>query len=235
MAVNKIARQRRQGRQPTLRALRMAALALAIGAPWAHGLTTQAWAQPSNPLMPANPPSHPQPSPAKGSALQGADPTEAPTTFWYDGRRSRPLWRDRERQAEFPLPQGDTTPGNRPNPNLGDKSNRPEHARLKAISDTPKNNVLRSPVFLDNPGAGGAPRALPGGILIEFKAPLDAATARMQLRAEGLVPVRPVVGERIWLVASAPGLPCLELANRLHESGRYASVQPNWWQPRGMK
>jgi hypothetical protein len=38
-----------------------------------------------------------------------------------------------------------------------------------------------------------------------------------------------------WLVSSAPGLPALELANRLYESGDFLAASPNWWRPRALK
>ena len=90
----------------------------------------------------------------------------------------------------------------------------------------------RSPLFFDNPSLNGTPRALPGGVLVELKTPADPETVRQQLQSDGLNPVRAIVANRVWLVASPPGLPALELANRLQQSGRYASAQPNWWQPR---
>ena len=44
-----------------------------------------------------------------------------------------------------------------------------------------------------------------------------------------------VDGSGLWLVGSEPGLPSLDLANRLYESGDFAVAAPNWWQPRALK
>ena len=142
-------------------------------------------------------------------------PTAAPTTSWHDGRQIRGLWIDSTREAEFPTRGG----GN---------------VQPKAVppSASQSAQTQRSPLFFDNPALNGTPRALPGGVLVELKTPTDAEVARLQLESDGLTPVRAIVGNRIWLVASPPGLPALELANRLQQSGRYASAQPNWWQPR---
>ena len=142
-------------------------------------------------------------------------PTAAPLTSWHDGRQTRGLWLDPTREAEFPTRGGGTV-------------------QLKEAprSATQSAQTPRSPLFFDNPALNGTPRALPGGVLVELKAPTEADTARLQLESDGLTPVRAIVGNRIWLVASPPGLPALELANRLLQGGRYASVQPNWWQPR---
>lgn len=142
-------------------------------------------------------------------------PTAAPVTSWHDGRQTRGLWLDPTREAEFPTRGGGTV--------------QPKEAPRSATQSA---QTQRSPLFFDNPALNGTPRALPGGVLVELKAPTEADTARLQLESDGLTPVRAIVGNRIWLVASPPGLPALELANRLQQGGRYASVQPNWWQPR---
>jgi len=155
---------------------------------------------------------------SSGSTSGGSEPpTAAPVTSWHDGRQTRGLWLDPTREAEFPTRGGGTV--------------RPKEA-TRAIAQPTQSQ--RSPLFFDNPALNGTPRALPGGVLVELKVPAEAEadTARLQLESDGLTPVRAIVGNRIWLVASPPGLAALELANRLQQGGRYASVQPNWWQPR---
>ncbi|NBW45617.1 MAG: hypothetical protein EBR45_08615 [Betaproteobacteria bacterium] len=153
---------------------------------------------------------------SSGYASGGSEPpTAAPVTSWHDGRQTRGLWLDPTREAEFPTRGGGTV--------------QPKEAPRSATQSA---QTQRSPLFFDNPALNGTPRALPGGVLVELKAPTEADTARLQLESDGLTPVRAIVGNRIWLVASPPGLPALELANRLQQGGRYASVQPNWWQPR---
>lgn len=89
-----------------------------------------------------------------------------------------------------------------------------------------------SPVFRDE---GGAPLALGGGVIVRLR-DADRPDARARLAAAGLMPVRQIDPEgRAWLVESPPGLPSLELANQLHESGRFESATPNWWRPRALK
>jgi hypothetical protein len=154
-----------------------------------------------------------------GFASGGSEPpTATPATSWHDGRQTRGLWLDPNREAEFPTRGGGTVqPKETP-------QTTPQAAQAP-----------RSPLFFDNPALNGTPRALPGGVLVELKTPADTDAARLQLQSDGLTPVRAIVRDRIWLVASPPGLAALELANRLQQSGRYASVQPNWWQPRVAK
>ncbi|NBT78261.1 MAG: hypothetical protein EBQ78_01080 [Betaproteobacteria bacterium] len=151
-----------------------------------------------------------------GAASAGAEPpTVAPVTSWHDGRQTRGLWLDPTREAEFATRGGGTV--------------QPKQAPQAA---TQPSQAQRSPLFFDNPALNGTPRALPGGVLVELKIPTETNAARLQLESDGLTPVRAIVGDRIWLVASPPGLAALELANRLQQGGRYASAQPNWWQPR---
>jgi hypothetical protein len=153
---------------------------------------------------------------SSGYASGGSEPpTAAPLTSWHDGRQTRGLWLDPTREAVFPTRGGGTV--------------EPKDAPRSAPQSA---QAQRSPLFFDNPALNGTPRALPGGVLIELKVPTETDTARLQLESDGLTPVRAIVGNRIWLVASPPGLPALELANRLQQGGRYLSVQPNWWQPR---
>jgi|GEM_PF-1071451 len=161
----------------------------------------------------------------------------SPSASWHDGKQTRGLWMDPAREAEFPSPtslgpaqagaaiagQGSGSAGSRP---------AAAGATVRSKDLASPGQALRSPLFFDNPSLNGTPRALPGGVLVELKTPADPDSARLQLQSDGLSPVRAIVANRIWLVASPPGLAALELANRLQQSGRYASAQPNWWQPR---
>jgi hypothetical protein len=161
----------------------------------------------------------------------------SPSASWHDGKQTRGLWIDPAREAEFPSPTGiGPTEAGAAITGMGSGSagSRPAGAgaTLRPKDLASSGQALRSPLFFDNPSLNGTPRALPGGVLVELKTPADPDSARQQLQSDGLSPVRAIVANRIWLVASPPGLAALELANRLQQSGHYASAQPNWWQPR---
>lgn len=87
----------------------------------------------------------------------------------------------------------------------------------------------QSPVFRDSP-AGGSLRALPGGLVVTFPKTVSAGEAQAWARRNG-VEVERQIGDSgpMWLMKSEPGLPCLELANRLSEKTPEVSVTPNWW------
>jgi hypothetical protein len=89
-----------------------------------------------------------------------------------------------------------------------------------------------SPVFRDD---NGAMRALAGGVVVRLRE-VDVPDARARLADAGLLPIRQLDPEgRSWLVASPSGMPSLELANQLHESGKFEAATPNWWRPRSLK
>ncbi len=153
------------------------------------------------------------------AAALGALPAAAQQLYWYDGDVRRPLWADATLQADFSGPAAEKSRVLRP-------------AGLTKGSET----AAVSPVFRDRAGGQGQPRALPGGVIVRLR----EGTGEMQRQAlfakHGLQPVREQSGGTgAWLVAAAPGLPSLELANRLHESGDFAGASPNWWQPRARK
>ena len=82
-----------------------------------------------------------------------------------------------------------------------------------------------SPVYLD---AAGNPRALPGGVIVTFREPLDAAAARAAIEASGHVALREI-GPRMWVVETDSGDAALETARRLAADDRFESAEPNWW------
>ena len=148
--------------------------------------------------------------------------SSAATRYWYEDGKRRALRVDPAWIADFAAPAA-TRPGKRPSPlkrSIGGEK------ALEALPGT------ASPVFRDD---NGAQRALGGGVVVRLRA-ADRANARERLAAAGLQPVRPLDPDgHAWLVASPAGLPALELANRLHESGEFASATPNWWRPRALK
>ena len=177
----------------------------------------------------------------------GQSKTDNPSHLVNEGGRERPLWIDTSRVAEFPPAGGADQPAIRP-AEPGELEDLDEPGRTSKPGE--KTSLITqdgapgeaptaadaapapvSPIFTD---ASGRPRALPGGVIVSLKQGLRDAQARAELQAAGLTPVRQI-GERMWLVESPLGIASLELANRLHATGRFEFVQPNWWQPRTTK
>jgi hypothetical protein len=148
-------------------------------------------------------------------------PAQGQQRYWYDGGERRLLWAESGLRADFNAAPGTTQSVIQPV--LGDKPAAPA-----GPTDTP--------VYRDQPSAGGRVRALPGGVIVGLRPGTSAAARDALLARHGLRLVRPI-GDRgdVVLVASPPGDASLDLANRLHESGDFASASPNWWQPRQLK
>jgi hypothetical protein len=75
-------------------------------------------------------------------------------------------------------------------------------------------------------------QALPGGVVVTMPPGISEAEALAKLRSQGIVNASAVVSYKVWMIPSASGLPGLQLANRLHESGQFFAVEPNWWRKR---
>ena len=179
----------------------------------------------AQPAFAADPPNSlpPKPGPAISGKAAGRLAGHGDAThYWYEDGKRRALRVDPAWIADFAAPAA-PQPGRRPSPlkrSIGGE---------KALESLPG---TASPVFRDD---NGAQRALAGGVIVHLRA-ADRADARERLAAAGLQPVRPVDPDgRAWLVASPAGMPALELANRLHESGQFESATPNWWRPRALK
>jgi hypothetical protein len=150
-----------------------------------------------------------------------AGPAQAQQRYWYDGGERRLLWAESGLLADFSAAPG--TKQSVIQPALGDKTAAPTGSAALTV-------------YRDQPEAGGRPRALPGGVLVGFRPRTTAAEREALLSRHGLRLIRPLGDRADWvLVASPPGDASLELANRLHESGDFASASPNWWQPRQLK
>ena len=161
----------------------------------------------ADPSMPAN-------APASAAAASTSKATAE--RFWYDGEHRRPLQVDPNWVVDF-------------------RNAKPDLEKRSARTDAEKSDELLagvSPLFRD---PNGEPRALPGGVIVRLR-DADLDDPRKALADAGLEPVRPIdPQQRIRLVASPAGLESLALANRLHESGRFEAVTPNWWRPRALK
>lgn len=158
-------------------------------------------------------------SPAKPAAT--ATPGTA-THHWYDGQRRRDLVVDERLRVDF---DGDE-------PVLAERAT-PSGKAFDAA--TGGEAPAGSPVFRDA-DSPAVKRALPGGAILTTRNPVDAESLGRMLAAYGVSVSRALdeSGTR-WLVETPPGIAGLELANRLHESGDFATVSPNWWRERALK
>ncbi|MBW6495262.1 MAG: hypothetical protein K0B16_12050 [Burkholderiaceae bacterium] len=146
-----------------------------------------------------------------------AAPVAPAQAYWYDGAVRRPLAIDPDAVADFTQP-GTAAPRGRP--------------RLTEASATAagKAGANVSPVFRGVGAPASEVRALPGGIIVTLRTASTAEAANQLLAPFGLSVTRPVDGTGLrWVVATAAGMAALETANRLHESGAFAAVTPDWW------
>ena len=138
--------------------------------------------------------------------------------YWYDGDQRRALWSDQAVVADFSARSAEKASVLKP----------PALAKGEA--------ALHSPVFRDAKDGAGAQRALPGGVIVRVDPALSDEQRAALFARHGLLAVRELgEGTGAWLVRSPPGLPSLDLANRLYESGDFVAASPNWWRPRALK
>lgn len=134
--------------------------------------------------------------------------------YWYDADARRPLWAQAGLAADFSVGAP---------------------AQVLKPAGLIRQPGASSPVFSDQPD-GARVRALPGGVVLQFRAQTDAPARQVLLARHGLTLVREIGDDgRRCLIASPAGEATLTLANRLHESGDFAAASPNWWQPRQRK
>jgi hypothetical protein len=163
---------------------------------------------------------------AHASAPQGDPPVvagkpsrvvvkEAGTHVWHDGATKRRL-------TLVPSVEADFSPGAA----RGAAVIRPSGATAPSAAA-----AFRSPVLRDE---GGRLRALPGGVLVVLRAPLNETAARALIGRAGATPAQRL-SDTLWRIEGPVGLGSLELAERLHASGLFASAQPDWWVERTLK
>ncbi|MGB7180491.1 MAG: hypothetical protein WA888_04895 [Burkholderiaceae bacterium] len=134
------------------------------------------------------------------------------TYHWYDGGKRRSIRMAPEFIADFERKD------------VIQKGGSSKSAREKS-----------SPVFVDANNQTSL-RALPGGVIVRFKRVMSQAQANGLLRQFDTNTIRQIGSTgKTWLVSSSPGLPGLELANEIYESGLVQSASPNWWQQRKLK
>lgn len=159
---------------------------------------------------------------------------------YYDGELKRTVWLSNELLAEIgPSEDGrarvlgfDNAAEQRAEPQLGVRLWRVRAAQgIEAASRELTREALRFSVVLHESASSRSPMsALPGGVLATFAADWDRARIEAWASARGMGTPTPVVAEaNIYMLATAPGLASIELANRLHESGELVSCTPNVW------
>jgi hypothetical protein len=106
-------------------------------------------------------------------------------------------------------------------------------AEVAATLASPKLSQVRlSPVYREGSGGPGGLRALPGGMLVNFKPDWTAAQVAGFVAERGLS-----LGQKLnlagtwYVVNTAPGEASLRAANALQESGAVLAASPNWWTP----
>ena len=148
---------------------------------------------------------------SKGQPAGDADGGKA---YWYDGGTRRELRIDTSQVADFAdaataAPRG--------------------HPQMRKSSEAAPRGKS-SPVFRNAGAPRSALRALPGGIIVTLHAPGSAEQANQALAPFGMRVARAVDSSGLrWVVATEAGMPALEAANRLHESGAFAGASPDWW------
>ncbi len=152
--------------------------------------------------------------------LAGTAAAQPVAHYWYEGGQRRPLRLDSAHVADFTA-RGPQVLKAAPS------------AAAKSVAGAATKGA--SPVFRDAGSGDGSARALPGGMLVTLKHPMDDAQARAWFAARGLTAVRRIGTTATWLVQTDAGLASLTAANALHESGEVAGAEPNWWQQRALK
>lgn len=151
-------------------------------------------------------------------ALALTPAAHAQQRYWYDGDTRRALWSQPDMLADFGAARAEKNQVIKPS------------ALVKDLS------MSTSPVFRDAASDASPSRALPGGVLLRFAPGTTDAQRQALLARYGLTDAR-ALGDATgaWLVPTAPGTASLDLANRLFESGDFATAAPNWWRPRALK
>lgn len=172
---------------------------------------------------------------------QQPDLTESYT--WHDGEREHTVWLHPGFLAEFSTRPAADSPVRDVAPQASVAS---EHGAIRVwrVEGTAAREALRgvrsdgpaegrySPVFFNNPRGAGEMRALPGGVIVTLDPTWEEARARRWLENRGHTVERRLRSRaNTFLVATAPGLDALRLANALSEADGVLAAFPNWWRP----
>ena len=87
-----------------------------------------------------------------------------------------------------------------------------------------------SPVFREGGSPAGRLMALPGGVLVNFKADWSAEQVDAWAAAKELAIDKKLdIGQNWYVIKSPAGQAALDLANMIQQSGEVVSATPNWW------
>lgn len=166
------------------------------------------------------------------------------TYTWYDGEREHTAWINPVLVAEFNPPASETKSAlKRALPTTQALKGKSPGVRLWLLdgstSPTSTSRQLNhrqsqgkySPVLHDSPTAASRMRALPGNVIVYFNPAWSEVNVSTWLQSRGLVVVKKLsLGTNIYILKTDPGLPSLELANSLYQSGEVVAAFPEWWQ-----
>jgi len=173
-----------------------------------------------------------------GIAGAGPGPKAAagPQRYWYDGETKRDLREEPGSAVQFGASETDeealtsagfSRAGLRGKARLWKRASAAVTGRIAPeASAIPASAGKTSPAFR---GEDNALRALPGGIVVKFRDHWTDADAGEWAARNGLTLLRKLPLRGVWSVKAEPGLPSLELANRLHETGEVEWASPDWW------
>lgn len=86
------------------------------------------------------------------------------------------------------------------------------------------------PVYREGDSPAGRLMALPGGVLVKFKADWNRERIDAFLAERGLaVERRLVMGGNWYRVGTPAGRASLDAANAIHATGQVLAASPNWW------
>lgn len=155
-------------------------------------------------------------------------------TYYYDGEKKLTITPQPDLVAEFvvgdkasavlkAVPAATEVPSGSGGPRVFKTPSAAFKPRTEAGTTT-------SPVFRTGTSPAGRLMALPGGMLVNFKADWSEAQVREFCQAKKLEIERRLDILGNWYVLKTePGRASLLAANALHESGQVVSATPNWW------
>lgn len=153
--------------------------------------------------------------------------------YYYDGGQRRALLLDETLLAEFgktPNAVKTALPGTRAAKIKGGVTIYHVSAvAAKTVLDVAPQAAV-SPVFREGGSPAGRLMALPGGVLVNFKADWSAEQVNAWAAAKELMVGKKLdIGQNWYVIKSSPGQAALDLANTIQQSGEVVSATPNWW------